>query len=509
MKTIRRFFVAGVIPMLCVFSSTLIQYKIIFALGGMVNHTLALNMSVAEKESRTRISSKNISDFKGTCISSDADIELYDSGPFAWSPAVEGGIVSTSLIGTLVGMILSLHIYTYLDARLVYSLSLILAGVLSIVTPFLALIGGPRGDYIIVAVAEFLECGLTALLSPMIPTVVNNWFLPSEHYIMSNIIWLGLDMARICYSLTGVIVDNFGWKLLFYVPGAFSLASGSLYYVFMTQDPADNLFLSAEEKKKIADSKGKSYEAEESISGLEPVYHQILKVVQKFMSDMRIVIAEKFISPIPYKKIFKTKMFWIAMMASTAQSWIMSMMVLMNKDFFEDIHGYSVQEAAMMVTLPNNLFMIPVYLCAGFLADYLIQAGVEKVRIRQIGISVQIISIIPMFVLPFLPCQVMKYREMAVFIQIMSSLRGFGNLSGYSSMGDLSPRYQGTLVSLSSLFSVTVPGLVISFMKGMFGVSQISAWQKNYSINCCIVLFFSSIYFVFVDTNKASWAVSS
>ena len=212
---------------------------------------------------------------------------------------------------------------------------------------------------------------------------------------MSNIIWLGLDMARICYSLTGVIVDNFGWKFLFYVPGAFSLASGSLYYVFMTQDPADNLFLSAEEKKKIADSKGKSYEAEESISGLEPVYHQILKVIQKFMSDMRIVIAEKFISPIPYKKIFKTKMFWIAMMASTAQSWIMSMMVLMNKDFFEDIHGYSVQEAAMMVTLPNNLFMIPVYLCAGFLADYLIQVGVEELRKRQIVFSVQIISIIP------------------------------------------------------------------------------------------------------------------
>ena len=128
----------------------------------------------------------------------------------------------------------------------------------------MAPLGGPRGDYIIVAVAEFLECGLTALLSPMIPTVVNNWFLPTEHYIMSNIIWLGLDMARICYSLTGVIVDNFGWKFLFYVPGAFSLVSGSLYYVFMTQDPADNLFLCTEEKKKIADSKGKSYEAEES-----------------------------------------------------------------------------------------------------------------------------------------------------------------------------------------------------------------------------------------------------
>ena len=163
----------------------------------------------------------------------------------------------------------------------------------------------------------------------------------------------------------------------------------------------------------------------------------------------------------------------------------------------------------MMVTLPNNLFMIPVYLSAGFLADFLNRIGIEKVRIRRIGISVQIISIIPMFILPFLPCDVMQYREVAVFIQIFSSLRGFGNLAGYSSMGDLSPRYQGTLVSLSSLFSVTVPGLVISFMKGMFGYSEIYAWQKNYSINCSIVLFLSSLYLIFVDANRASWAVKS
>ena len=106
------------------------------------------------------------------------------------------------------------------------------------------------------------------------------------------------------------------------------LASESFYYVFITQDPADNLFLCTEENKKIADSK--------VLDRNDGINH---------------------------------------------------------KDLFEENHEYSVQEAAMMVTLPNNLIMIPVYLCASFF--YLIQVGVEELRKRQIVFSVQIISIIP------------------------------------------------------------------------------------------------------------------
>merc|ERR1712025_732732 len=135
----------------------------------------------------------------------------------------------------------------------------------------------------------------------------------------------------------------------------------------------------------------------------------------------------------------------------------------------------------------GNLFMIAVYFSAGHLADFMNKVGIEKIRIRQLGIIVQIISVIPMLTMTFLPCSVMEYKEVAVFIQIFSTLRGFGNLAGYSSMGDLSPTFQGTLVSLSSFFSVTVPGLVISTLKGIFGFTPIYAWQKNYAINCSIV----------------------
>jgi len=462
----------------------------------MVNHTLVRNLS--EETPLSNLSSSQ--DFPGTCISKTSANKLYHIGPFAWSPAVESGIISTSLIGTQTGLVLVLYVYNYLDARLVYSVTLLISGLLCLVTPS---IGTNGGGYAFFAVAEYLESCLTALLTPMIPTVVHNWFLSTESYVMSNIIWLGLDSARICFSASGYIIENLGWEYLFYLPGGLAVVMAMLFYVFMTQDPMDNLFLDDQEKLLIAEDRGCQFQVPKiPCNG----FH---KTIVKFKNDIKIKPESCNVLSVPYAKIFRTRMFWLSVMQTTAQSWIMSMMVLMNKDFYEEIHGYSVEESAMMVTLPNNLFMIAVFVTAGHFADFLARIGVEKLTIRRIGVCVQIISVLPMSVMSFLPCEVLQYREVATFIQIFSSLRGFGNLAGYSSLKDLSPRFHGTLVSLSSFSSNCIPGLVISFFKGVFGFTPIDAWQKNYTLNCCIVISLSLLYLIFLDTSPASWDPSS
>ena len=130
------------------------------------------------------------------------------------STIIKGHILlwDTLYLYTFSGMVAALHVYNYIDARLVYSLTLIVPGVVCLLTPLLAM----DGNYVIVALAEFVQCCLTAMLTPMIPSVVRAWFRPSEHYVMSNIIWLGLDTARICFSLSGVIIEAYGWKFMFF-----------------------------------------------------------------------------------------------------------------------------------------------------------------------------------------------------------------------------------------------------------------------------------------------------
>jgi len=212
--------------------------------------------------------------------------------------------------------------------------------------------------------------------------------------------------------------------------------------------------------------------------------------------------------PRPWRQIFTTPMFWLSVMQQTSQTWIMSMMVYLNKDFLEEIHGYSVEEAALMVTVPNNLFNIVVYITTGHLADFLTSIKTPKITIRRMGVIIQILSVLPMFAMPFLPCGFLEVREVTVLIAIFSSFRIVGTLAGYASFNDLSPTFQGTLVSMSYFSQNTGPGLFISFLKGYFGFTPLSAWQKNYSINCFLVIIFSLLYLVFIKTGAAPWEPS-
>ena len=110
----RRFLVAGAIPFLCVFSQTLLQYNIIFALGGMVNHTLA------DLEEWKLVKPRNLT-FPGTCIAEkgllEGNISVYKDGPFPWDAEVEGLINATISAGMMVGTLMTLFVYDYINLR--------------------------------------------------------------------------------------------------------------------------------------------------------------------------------------------------------------------------------------------------------------------------------------------------------------------------------------------------------------------------------------------------------
>ena len=51
-------------------------------------------------------------------------------------------------------------------------------------------------------------------------------------------------------------------------------------------------------------------------------------------------------------------------------------MVLMNKEYLELIHGYTLKESAVMVTIPSNVAQFFIGLGTGFLGDFLIKKKV-------------------------------------------------------------------------------------------------------------------------------------
>ena len=128
---------------------------------------------------------------------------------------------------------------------------------------------------------------------------------------MSIGIFLGIESGRMFFCLTGAIIDNIGWEFLFYFPGAFSLVMAILYYIFMTDDPLENAWLSSEEKRLLAESHNREYKPSpaSSDSRLKTYKAQMKFRKPKPEKPMRT----------PWQQIFCTRMLWLATLQATAQ----------------------------------------------------------------------------------------------------------------------------------------------------------------------------------------------
>ena len=139
---------------------------------------------------------------------------------------------------------------------------------------------------------------------------------------MSIGIFLGIEFGRIFFCLSGAIIDNVGWEFLFYFPGAFSVLVATLYYIFMTDDPLENTWISSAEKTLLAESHKWEYKpspapSDSTASTSSSVLQERLR---KYKAQMKFK-KPKSEKPMrtPWKQIFCTRMLWLATLQATAQ----------------------------------------------------------------------------------------------------------------------------------------------------------------------------------------------
>jgi hypothetical protein len=198
-------------------------------------------------------------------------------------------------------------------------------------------------------------------------------------------------------------------------------------------------------------------------------------------------------------------MLYVATLQAAGQAWSSVMMILLTKEFLEEIHGYSLQEAAMIVTIPSNVAQFVLTLLVGSLGDWLDRRGVPALTVRRLGAAVQILSVLPLFALPFLPCSVVSYRATMVVIQVLCSFRVFGNLAAFSSYRDISPTFHRHLFGCSSIVSLSVPGILVPALMGTFGTTKLAQWRLQLPVNCGVVILCNLVYILAVKTEPASW----
>ena len=219
---------------------------------------------------------------------------------------------------------------------------------------------------------------------------------------------------------------------------------GTAFFVTMTDDPLESPFLSEPEKELIAEDKRREFKPKIKPPSCQVHVRRGSRIISKlssFKRNMKLMKSRKEKLKTPWYKIITDRDFLLSILQSIALSWQSPVMTMMMKKYLQEIHGYSINEAAFMVTIPNNISQVVFGWTSAWLGDLAIQKNIPTLLVRRVGAIICAISSLPYLILPFLPCSIVNKRWFVALIQIFGSFRVAGNLAGYTSFREYSTLY--------------------------------------------------------------------
>ncbi|KAI8439395.1 hypothetical protein MSG28_013198 [Choristoneura fumiferana] len=177
--------------------------------------------------------------------------ETPGAASFEWTPDQQAMILGsyfwcypvTSLVGGMAA--------ERWGPRYVVFITSVLSALLTIGSPAAA-----RLHYIALVVARFLLGIAGGFIYPSLHALVARWAPPTEKGKFISAMMGGTLGTVVTWSVTGPLVEKFGWASAFYVPGALALIWCALWWYLVADTPADHPRISDTERKYISDALG-------------------------------------------------------------------------------------------------------------------------------------------------------------------------------------------------------------------------------------------------------------
>ena len=131
--------------------------------------------------------------------------------PFDWDATVQSMLLSMSAVGLIVGTLATTWFVNHFYVRTLLSTSMLVQGVISLATPWLASYSGPNA----LELSRFAIGFYAGLLAPAANLVCYPWF-PARH--RNNAITFamtGHNVGNVLFSASGLL----RWQDMFYIPG--------------------------------------------------------------------------------------------------------------------------------------------------------------------------------------------------------------------------------------------------------------------------------------------------
>lgn len=257
---------------------------------------------------------------------------------FEWSKQDQGLLLSAYFYGYIFPNLLGGFLSEKFGGRKVIYIAMLLSSIVTGLSPFAAndnfifmfaarLVLGVLGvnlHHYLYEKIDFKEIfkSFQGFLYPACHNIISKWSPFEEKGKFVSALLGGVFGTVVTWPLTGLLVEEFGWRFGFYVPAVFSLLMSSLWFYLVSDTPANHPRITKEEKDLIEKSLGTS------VSG-----------------------SKKSAWP-PMQKMLLSSRFYALLVLHFGSTWGLFFLITAAPKFMSEVLKFNLAQAGMLSSLP-------------------------------------------------------------------------------------------------------------------------------------------------------------
>ncbi|XP_036599795.1 probable small intestine urate exporter [Trichosurus vulpecula] len=385
---------------------------------------------------------------------------------FAWSPEIQGIVLSSFFYGNLLSSIPSGYLTGIFGAKKSLVIGLVMTSLLTILTPF-AVVQGMPFTILIRGIQGIFQAPVVSA----VPSFWKKWAPVTERSLLNGIPAAGALLGKFTILLVGGLISHsLGWPYILYIFGAIGLACCPLSFFLIYDDPMTHPYISDSEKEYI-------------ISSLP------IEVMPIGWS-------------LPIKAMVGSLPLWAIMIICFCYFWIFASMSDALPILFNNMFHLDIRNNGFLSSLPSIVSIITIIL-GSKMADFLLSRNIfSPVVIRKFLV---VLGMLPTAVLFIAIPYVSTYTTIIILI-LSSAMNNLYVTVLTVNILEIAPRYNNFLNGLSNVFALLPQILVPTVVGFLTGQDSLNGWKNIFFLSAAIILIGVIIFLIFGRAEIQDWA---
>ncbi|CAD6195992.1 unnamed protein product [Caenorhabditis auriculariae] len=397
------------------------------------------------------------------------------TGDLMWSPTMQSMLLSATFYGAIVTVVFSGYVADRFGPKFILLAATLVYVIVTLLTPWLA-----RYSYQMLFVARIFMGFGEGFIFPSLGSLAGRWFAPTERSTAAALYSSGNQIGSGLTSLIASLLcaSTFGWPSIFYSFGLISLAWCIVWWIFASNFPSSNRWISQEEVDFLTANVGG----------------------QKKGQDM---------GRVPWRQLLTSLPLWVAVMCQFTYTLQTGIMQSFLPTYLKDDLVLPLSSNGIYTMVPFLAQLISKNIL-GIVADYMkrnkIMGYTATTKMFQAIGSYG--SALCLFGMVFFS-QVAKIRRAPFFfLAIYGVVFSAGICGFFTSVLCIAPPYSGILTSIAQIMAVcgnlTGPLLVSFIQKTGFLIEY--KWSMVFLFCALSNIFSGTLFVLFGSANAQEWA---